>query len=381
MDMTLGLAWFENRLAGNEVWRILAWAASLLAAYLAGMTLRYYLRHGAAVMHRRGRELASLVMGAMARAAVFASLAVALKGGMHLLVMTDKVTTVLATATSLLLVAATAYVLYCMVDVLSGAMQRAAARTDSKLDDMLVPIVRRTLQITVVVLALIQMATILSDKPLTSLLAGLGVGGLAVALAAQETIKNFFGSITVLTDKPFELGDRVIVDGLDGAVEKVGFRSTSIRTHDGFLVTYPNGDLAGKAIQNVGRRTCIRRVMMLGVPYDTPPGKVRQAVDILRDLLQAEAAVMAPDRPSRVYFTEFGGSALTIQVIYWYGVNDYWSYLEFNERLNFEILRRFNEAGIEFAFPSQTLYVAGDRRRPVLMEGPGSAGEAGRLGR
>lgn len=380
MDMTLGLAWFENKLVGNEVWRILAWGGSLLVAYLAGRMLRHYLRHGAAVMHRRDRAMASLVMGATARAAVFAALAVALKGSMHFLVMADKVTAALATATSLLLVAATAYVLYCMVDVLSGAMQRAAARTESKLDDMLVPIVRRTLQITVVVLALIQMATILSDKPLTSLLAGLGVGGLAVALAAQETIKNFFGSITVLTDKPFELGDRVIVDGIDGAVEKVGFRSTSIRTADGFLVTYPNGELAGKAIQNAGRRACIRRVMNLGVPYDTPPGKMRQAVAILREVLQAETAAMAPGQPARVYFTEFGGSALMIQVIYWFGSTDYWSYLEFNERLNFEILRRFGEAGIEFAFPSQTLYVAGDRRRPVIMEGAGNPGVAGRLG-
>ena len=122
--------------------------------------------------------------------------------------------------------------------------------------------------VVVVVLSLVQIAQFY-DKPITSILAGLGVGGLAVALAAQETIKNFFGSLVIFADKPFELDERIRGGNFDGFVEEVGFRSTRLRTLDGHLITIPNGELANLMIENVSKRPHIKRTFELGVTYDT----------------------------------------------------------------------------------------------------------------
>lgn len=366
MEVQAGMAWFRSTLGGNEVWRFMAWLLAVLVAGIAGRVARFYLGKVAEALRSRNRHVMASSLAALGKAAVFVLVVIALKAGLHFLVLSPAVSSFAITTTNVLVVVATGYVLYCMVDVASSAMERAAARTPSKLDDMLAPMVRSSLRVTVVVLCLVQVATVLSDKPLTSILAGLGVGGLAVALAAQETIRNFFGSITVLTDKPFELGDRIMVDNYDGVVEHVGFRSTRLRTFDGYLVTIPNGDLAGKGIQNAGKRPYIRRVINIGITYDTPPEKVRQALVILKEVL-AGHPFLDPERPPRVVFKDFGSCSLELMAIFWYGNVDYWSFMEFSENVNLEILRRFNEAGIEFAFPSQTVYVAGDARRPLSV--------------
>ena len=128
--------------------------------------------------------------------------------------------------------------------------------------------------------------TALSDKPPSSVIAGLGVSGLALGLAAQDTLKNFFGSVMIFADRPFELGDRIVVDGHDGPVESVGFRSTRIRTLDGHLVTVPNGEIAHRTIHNIGKRPYIRRVMNVRIAYDTPPEKLERALAIIADALK-----------------------------------------------------------------------------------------------
>ena len=189
---------------------------------------------------------------------------------------------------------------------------------------------------------------------------------------AQDTIKNFFAAPwLVFTDRPFAIGDRVVVDGHDGVVQEVGFRSTRIRTLEGNLVTLPNGELANKTILNIGQRPHIHRLMNVTIPYDTPPKKVRRAVEILRDVL-ANHEGMEKDFPPRVFFNDFNSASLNLLVIYWYHLPDYWAYMAFSEKVNMEILRRFNDEGIEFAFPTQTLYLAGD---PAAFAGPGR-GEA-----
>ena len=371
MDVQVGMTWFKNTLAGNEVWRFMAWLAAVLVALMAGKIARYYLRKVAGVLDARNRKALASFLNAIGKSAVFALVVIALKTGMHVLVLSPAMASFTMTATNVLVVVATAYVLYCLVDVVSDALMRAAEKTPSKLDDMLAPMVRSSLRVTVVVLGLVQVATVLSDKPLTSIVAGLGVGGLAVALAAQETIKNFFGSVTVLTDKPFELGDRVVVDKFDGVVEHVGFRSTRLRTLDGALVTMPNGVLAGLGIMNLGKRPYLRRVMAIGITYDTPPAKVERAVEIIRGILSNHQNV-DPQMPPRVYFKDFGASALDIMAIYWFCSTDYWEYMEFSQQVNLEILRQFAKEGIKIAFPSQTVYLAGDRRSSEMPDKKGS---------
>jgi MscS family membrane protein len=345
MDVTLGLAWFKSTLVGNEIWRFLAWLGVVLAAFLVGRILRHNLVRIAGAMERRRKPVVAVFLSAGARAMVFALIAIALDAGLHFLEMSVKVEAFMTTVMNVLIVAATTYVVYCIVDALCEAWALAASKTASKMDDMLVPMVRRSLQITVVLLGLVQVATVLSDKPLTSILAGLGVGGLAVALAAQDTIKNFFGSITVLTDKPFELGDRVVVDKYDGTVVEVGFRSTRLRTLDGDLVSIPNGDLANRIILNSGRRPFFRRVLNLALPNGTDSSKVKRALEIVKGVVDNHPC-MDPNQPPRVYFTDCTGVSITLQALYWYNSGNVWDYMAFNEKVNLEILERLYEEGI-----------------------------------
>ena len=154
---------------------------------------------------------------------------------------------------------------------------------------------------------------------------------------------------------------------MTGPVERVGFRSTRIRTLDGHLVTVPNGEMASRTIHNIGKRPYIRRVMNIRISYDTPPEKVRQALAILRELL-AEDDCMRDELPSRVFLDDFLETAINIRAIYWFHPADYWDYCDFGEQLNLQVIERFRDAGIRFALPSQRLFLAGDPENPLSGE-------------
>jgi len=145
----------------------------------------------------------------------------------------------------------------------------------------------------------------------------------------------------------------------------VGMRSTRIRTLSGHVVTIPNGELANKAIENISRRPYIKRVANITVTYDTPPEKVERAVAILKEILDAQPEKLHPDFPTRVFFDDFNAASLNIVVMYWFVPPEYWAFRAFDHAFNMEVLKRFNEEGIEFAFPTQTLYLAGDPNRPL----------------
>ena len=355
-----------TRIADNELWRIAALFLVTLVAMVAGKIGRSALLTAARRADERNAGVIAVLLRDFAASIIPLAFAVGLRIGLAFLNMNEAVAVFAGTVVSVLFITAVAWTLYCLVDVVDFWLMRPARKTRTKMDDMLAPMVRKSLRVTIVVLTLLQIATTLSDKPLTSLLAGLGVGSLAIALASQETLKNFFGSLVIFADKPFELGDRVVVDGSDGVVELVGFRSTRIRTLDGHLITVPNGELANKMIRNISRRPYIKRVANLTLTYDTPPEKVQRAVDIIKELL-ADHEGMSPDFPPRVIFNEFNAASLNILVIYWYTPPDYWKAMAFGEKFNMELLRRFNAEGIDFAFPTQTLYLAGDPKRPLKI--------------
>lgn len=366
----------ETSVAGNELWRLAALFAVVLAAFALARIGRAVLLAMARRFEGMARPMLPTLLRSLAASLALLSFSVGLKLATGLLVLAERFSDAASTLTSVVFVAAVGYLAYNMIDVVEVWLRRVLARLDPSTQEMLTPLFRKSLRVTVIILAVLQVATTLSDKPVTSLLAGLGIGGLAVALAAQDTIKNFFGSMVVFTDRPFAIGDRVVVDGHDGVVQEVGFRSTRIRTLEGNLVTLPNGELANKTILNIGQRPHIRRLMNVTIPYDTPPKKVRRAVEILRDVL-ANHEGMEKDFPPRVFFNDFNSASLNILVIYWYHPPDYWAYMAFSEKVNMEILRRFNDEGIEFAFPTQTLYLAGDPRRPLRAGGAGGGAHGG----
>ncbi len=341
---------------GNELWRFGVLALATFVGFLGGRIARAMLHSSAKRLEAKGRRALAAVCDALRKGAAFLCLVAGIYVGISFLQLPAEAQPLVRTVLAILFSLSVAWMAYSLVDVVEVVLTRIASRTPSKLDDMLVPMVRASLRVTVVVLTIVQLATIVSNKPLTSVIAGLGVGGLAIGLAAQDMIKNFFGSMMIFSDRPFELGDRIVVDGFDGPVESVGFRSTRIRTLDGHLVTIPNGELANKSIRNVSKRAHIKRAFEVGVTYDTAAHRIEEAIGIVHEILDNHEGMDA-DYPPRVYFTQFEDSALVIQIIYWYHPADYWKYCEFNERTNLEILRRFNSAGIEFAFPTRTVHL------------------------
>lgn len=252
-----------------------------------------------------------------------------------------------------------AYALFHLVDVIEYYLNKVVSRTQTKLDDMLVPIVRKSLRITIAIVAILIIAeNVFGADNIKSLILSAGVGGIAIALAAKDTIANFFGSLTIFADRPFQIDELVKISGHTGAIEEVGFRSTKMRTLYGHQITIPNSTIVNSDVENIGRRPFIRRTTEITITYDSGFDKTQKAVEIIKDVLgRVEEINSDPEKMPRVYFSEFGSCSLNIYVTYWVKPADYWMFQEVNERINFEILKRFDDAGIEFAFPTQTLYV------------------------
>lgn len=229
---------------------------------------------------------------------------------------------------------------------------RAMADTDKSFDEHLVPIIRKTLKVFIVVVAVLLTAQNMGVN-ITSLIASLSIGGLAVGLAAQDTLANVFGAVSVLVDKPFRVGDRIKLDSIDGTVEAIGLRSTRIRHLDGYLITVPNKTIGNATITNVSRRPTIKTEMNIGVTYDTPTEKLQRAVEIIKEVYRSHPLTA----DLSVSFNKFADSALNINVVHFWNSTDPKAYLEGMQAMNLQLKKRFDDERIEFAFPSQTIYV------------------------
>lgn len=253
-----------------------------------------------------------------------------------------------------------------LINILDVYLKKWAAGTESTIDDMLAPIVAKTLKVFIIVIGGIIVIQNLTGLKIGPLLASLGIGGIAVALAAKDSIANFFGTLTILFDKPFQVGQRIVIDQYDGIVESVGFRSTQIRTLTGHLVTIPNEKLATSSVENIGERPYIRWLTNIGITYDTPPEKVEKAVQMIREILENHEG-MNEDFPPRVFFNGFNDWSLNITVIAWYHPPNYWDYQAWLQRTCLEIMRKFETEDIDFAFPSRTIYMASDDKRQLKL--------------
>ena len=340
----------------GEILTLLGW---VVGAMLAGKLLQIILGNVGKSKRFEQKQWMQVAFKAVGRPVPFLFATIGLRYGLNTLEFGASVDAIVADTFGVLFTVAVTFFIYSLVDVVDHAITHFTGKTHTKMDDMIAPMVRKSLRVVIGVLALVQIAQILSDKPITAIITGLGVGGLAVALAAQETIKNFFGSLVIFADKPFELGERIKVGGHDGTIEDVGFRSTRLRTLDGHQVTIPNGELANLMIQNIGKRPFIKRVMNVTITYDTPPEKVEEALAILRAILDNHEG-MEEEFPPRVFFNEYNDCSLNILAIYWYHPPAYWDFLAHAEKVNMELLKRYNDSGIEFAFPTHTVYMAND---------------------
>ena len=187
------------------------------------------------------------------------------------------------------------------------------------------------------------------------MIAGLGIGGLAMGLALQGTLSDLFASFSIVFDRPFAVGDFIQVDALTGTVEHVGLKTTRLRSLTGEQLVFSNADLLGSRIQNYQRRTERRVVFTLGVTYDTPPSRLARIPDLVRGIIEDKEHT----RFERCCFMAFADSSLNFDIVYHVVVPDYATYAATHHQINLEIVQRFEREGIEFAYPTQTLYVEG----------------------
>ena len=234
--------------------------------------------------------------------------------------------------------------------VISEVILPISEKSETSFDNHLIPVIQKAVRAIIWSLGVvIGLDNIGFD--ITAMIAGLGIGGLALALAAQDSVKNIFAGIMIFLDKPFKIKDRIKIDGHDGVVEEVGLRSTRIRTLEGRIVTIPNCTFTDNSVINVTSQPALKVKINLGLTYDTNENDMQKAINILQDIVKNQDAITDDYAAG---FNGFGDFSLNILFVYYVRPESHW--LNTQTLVNKEVLKRFNEEGLEFAFPTQTIY-------------------------
>ena len=348
----------------QSLWQLIACASTILLAYFAGKIFRFLFHRRQKHYEKENAPMKVAIFQVCKKVVLGPLLVSGIATGIAFLTLGPQTKQLVDKALQILFILVIARVLFATINFCDASIQALYSKDKLPgLEMMLLKLGRRILKFVVIGGTAIHIIHIISGQPLTGILAGLGIGSLAIALAAQDSLKNFFGSLMILLDKPFHPGERIVLKGETGVVEDVGLRSTFIRTMDGHLVTIPNGVAANEVIRNITRRPFIRRILNVTITYDTPPEKVKEALQIIKDILAKTPEIQNPQFLPRVVFDDYLDSALQIKVIYWYFPADYWAFMAYNESFNHALLEQFNAAGIEFAFPSQTLYMVPPQKK------------------
>jgi MscS family membrane protein len=245
-------------------------------------------------------------------------------------------------------------VAYRLVDILGAYMMKLAEKTQSTLDDQLVPMVRKALKVFVVIVGGLAILMNLNIN-IVPLLTGLSIGGLAFALAAQDTLKNFFGSIMIFVDKPFQIGDWITSGDVDGTVEEVGFRATRVRTFRNSLTYVPNGVIADRTVDNHGLRRYRRFYTQIAINYDTPSDVINVFVEGLREIIQKHPNTLKDNY--HVYLNDMADSSLNIMFYIFFEVPTWGEELRCRHQVLIEVIRLAESLGVSFAFPTRTLHM------------------------
>ena len=348
--------WFANEYLGIEVEQFIGLGVLAVIATVA----HFALLHLISLVVRRRYSGADLEFWEgerrlLNRGILLLAIGITLLVGFPMLDFDPDVEDFVVQATSFVAAVGVIVVAYRAIDIVVDFMARRASETDTMLDDTLVPLLRTAMRLFVLVVGILFVLQNL-DVNVSSLVAGLGLGGLAIALAAQDTVRNVLGGVTIFADKPFEVGDWIIVDDIEGTVETVGFRSTRIRTFYNSLVSVPNGVLMDAGIDNMGQRRWRRYKTTLGVGYHTTPDQMQAFVEGIRAIIQAN-----PGMRKDFYIVEFhgfGATSLDILVYCFIDAADWNEELRTRHVLNLDIMRLAESLQVDVAVPTQTLHVA-----------------------
>lgn len=350
---------FRTRWLGLQLWQWLGLIAAVAgAALLSFLVVAVVLRILRPLIRRSASSFDDRLLSAASRPArlsvtVFAFSAAKLTLGLPLAVRER----LAATETTLLVVAATWFLLRLTDEVTERLQGRLVAHQQLGLLPLLRP-GRRTAKVAILALALV-LALGNFGFNVTTLIAGLGVGGVALALAAQRSLENFFGAIALFSDQPVRVGDFCRFGDRVGTVEEIGLRSTRLRTHERTVVAIPNNDFAALQLENFAARDRVWYHPTLGLRYDTSPAQMRQILAALRDMLVEHPRVA--DAPMHVRFVGFGASSLDVEIFAYVATGDFEEFLAVAEELNLRCMDIVSAAGADFAFPSVTAYLENGR--------------------
>lgn len=255
----------------------------------------------------------------------------------------------------ILLIGTITWILLRVIDFFGLVLMYRASLTESKSDDQLVPFLIESIKVIVVILSIFFTFGAVFKLNIASLIAGLGIGGLAIALAAKESLENLLGSFTIFLDKPFVIGDLIQVGNVIGNVEKIGFRSTRIRTIEKSYVTLPNKKLVDGELDNLSLRTQRRAMFNIGLAYETKPEQLKSIVSETQNYIDAHSHTLNGE--TRVRFHDLNSSAINIMIVYFVDTMEYDVYLNVREEINYKIMEIVAKNGSSFAYPTQTVYL------------------------
>jgi len=350
---------------GNELWKYIFSLIYIFLAFYVSKFLDYltrvWLKKWAS---RTTSKLDDLLLELLNGPVKIVSFVIFLRIGLDVFDWPAQVQSILSKGFTVIVAVTVTYAVMKLVDLLMGYWHlRTAADADPQFREQIFPIIRKTFKAFVVVVAtLVTLSNI--GVNITAAIASLSIGGLAVGLAAQDTLANLFGAVAILLDKPFRIGDQITLDNVTGAVETIGLRSTKIRNLDGHLVTIPNKTMGNATLTNITSRPTIKTVMNIGITYDTPTEKVKRALAILEEIYQGNPNT----KDLLVSFNKFTDSTLNLQVVHWWNSTDMKAYLAGMQEINLAIKERFDAEGISFAFPSQTLYLKQDSNWSIAQK-------------
>lgn len=296
-------------------------------------------------------NLDDIIVDMVEEPAVFLVVVMGIWFALKSLTLPESITTIVANSYQVIIALLVGWLLSRLFDAMYREyMLPLAENSENDLDDQLMPIISKGIKLIIWVMAII-IGLNNAGYDVAALIAGLGIGGLALAMAAKDTVSNIFGGVTIFTDKPFKINDRIKVAGYDGVVTEIGVRSTRLKTLEGRVVTMPNAKFADAPVENISWEPSRKVKLNLGLTYDTTPEKMQQAMDIIAKI---SAANKQTEDKVTISFNAFGDFAMNIMFIYYICKGE--NIADTQTAINMEILRQFNAAGLEFAFPTQTLY-------------------------
>ncbi len=347
---------FDQVFMRNSIGQWLTAVAFVVGAFVASHILLWIIRHIVKkIVKRTPPKIDDMIVEAIEKPVAAVVMLIGLKLALQELTLPARVNTFTMRAYIMLMVLGLTWFLSRLVSQIIGGYLRPSVSKKlpgKRADKQMIPAVKRSVQ-TIIWGVGIVVALSNSGYDVKALVAGLGLGGLALALAAKDTVTNIFGGITIFFDKPFRIGDRVRVSGYDGYIVAVGLRSFRLSTLEGTEVVIPSAVIIDNVVENVSREPARRVVLELGLTYDTTPDQMRRAMEILKEIAAQNPNLEKNN--TTVYFNTFADFSINISFIYFIIKGK--DVFETQSEVNLEILERFNAEGLNFAFPTQSLIV------------------------